>query len=347
MAVDIAVPTHAPVGAIEASRIVAVVLLVLYHVIGVGTEGGLQVSGMHPARLFADFFVDLRMPLFAFIAGHVYALRPVAPAALQAFLAGKFRRLAVPGAVAITLFMLASLLLQSRFAPDEGWWQNYVRPYAHFWFLQAILLIFVIFGSFDVLSRGRFTTVVLSLSVMWYLSGIRLPTSLMSANHATYLLPYFLVGVLTGRHRQMILDRRLLIVMAAAAVIAAAAWVNVLDLQQSGAFSRDRRDLQSLGFGVSGALLCYLLLPRFDSRVFGGFAFTIYLYHVLGTSGARRLLHVMDVDNLGVHLVVGLAAGIGFPVLLHLSAMQHPVTSQLLLGQRRARSRHKVAAIPS
>ncbi|WP_265501347.1 acyltransferase family protein [Paracoccus beibuensis] len=336
-------PKAPPVGALETSRLVAVVLLVLYHVIGPGSDAGLKLPDTHPARMFADYFADLRMPLFAFIAGHVYGLRPVDPAQWKSFLAGKFRRLAVPGAVAITVFMLLALMLHLRFAPDADWWRNYVMPYAHFWFLQAILLIFVVFGTFDTFGHGRGSAVILALSILWTMSGWRLQTNIMAANHALYLLPYFVVGVMVARQRSIVFSNRLAIILMAVTVVALTTWINILDLQETGRFSQNRRDLQSLAFGISGSMLCYLVLPRIDSRVFGSFAFTIYLYHVLGTSGMRRLLYAIGIDDTGTHLIAGLVAGLAVPVMLHIASLQSPAATRLVLGQRPNPPRHKIA----
>lgn len=331
-----------PPGAIEGPRALAVVLLVMYHVIGAAPDGGLHLSGMHPGRLSVDFLADLRMPLFAFISGHVYALKPVDPARLWMFLRGKLRRLAVPGIVAISVFMVFSSLMNTRFAPDHAWWLNYVTPYAHYWFVQAILLIFFLFGSFDILSRGRYLPVIFVASLLLYLVGWWIPTAFMSVNQAVYLLPYFLFGVLIARHPGTVVKHRAPIILLAAAVLLAATWVNLDILQETGRFSRDRRDLQSLGFGMAATTLCYLLLPEIRTRALGAFSFTIYLYHVLATSGMRRALLDLGIHDVALHVLLGTVAGIALPILLHVAAQQHPLSRRLILGEAARPLRHKI-----
>lgn len=323
--------------AIEEARMLAIFLLVSYHVIGSGPSGGLQISGLHPARLFADFLSDLRMPLFALIAGFVYALKSVPRERLGDFLQGKLRRLALPGVTAISIFMLLATLNGTRFAADGAWWQNYIMPYAHFWFLQAILVIFAVFGSIDVLTGGRFLWPIFLLSCAVFLVGGPGPR-FMATNGAIYLLPFFLLGVILCRYRALIAQHRSAVVVAAVCAATVAGLANVVGLAMTGALPTDQRDLQSLAFGMAGATLCVLLIPRMhgSSRAIGAYGFTIYLYHVIATSGARQTLEALGIRDLGIHMVVGLAAGIGLPILLHRLALQHPLSGLLVLGQRLA-----------
>lgn len=336
LVVNAAVPAVRP-NSIESCRLLAVVLLVSYHVIGAGSDGGLQVSGLHPARLAADFLVDVRMPLFAFISGFVYAIRPVEPDRLGRFIIGKFRRLALPGAVAIALFMVLSEVMGTRFAPGGEWWQKFFLPYAHYWFLQAILLIFVIYCSFDVMTKGRLLLPSLLVASAVYLLEWRLPFRVMSANQAIYLLPYFILGVVVCRHGQGIAAHRNTILAAAllAAVLAAA--TNLAELRDLGHFSENRRDLQSLAFGMGVSVLLFLTLPPVPQDLqMGSVAFTIYLYHVFATSFTRRALEGIGITSLDLHLLAGVIAGVGLPMLLHLAAARHPWTAMGFLGQRPA-----------
>lgn len=89
---------------IDTLRILATFLLVAYHVIGIGAAGGMEVADSSLWRFAADLLVDIRMPLFAFIAGCVYALRPIALGNIGGFIIGKTRRLVIPGIVAALVF---------------------------------------------------------------------------------------------------------------------------------------------------------------------------------------------------------------------------------------------------
>ena len=67
---------------------------------------------------------------------------------------------------------------------------------------------------------------------------------------------------------------------------------------------------------------------------FGAFSFTIYLYHVFGTSGARRALLALEVSNVWLLFAVGVAGGFAIPIALHLVAMRVPLARRLMLGLR-------------
>ena len=59
---------------IDTLRGLASVLLVTYHVIGTGSDSGLRIPDGEPVQLFNDSLMYLRMPLFSFLSGFVYAL---------------------------------------------------------------------------------------------------------------------------------------------------------------------------------------------------------------------------------------------------------------------------------
>lgn len=320
---------------IETARAIAIIALVSFHVVGGGGGGGLDVEYPHALRYYADLLVDIRMPLFAFIAGAVYALKPVHPSDLKPFMVGKMRRLALPGITAITIFLLFATVMGTDDALQGPLWQPYLRSYSIFWFLQAILLIFAFYGTVDILSGGRVLFPVLILSALAVAFGLRIPTDVMSADRVTTLLVYFLLGVAFMRHRDALLERRYVVLSLAVAAISVGLVMNVGVLAQTGALSADRLDLQSLAFGTGLCLAAFLALPVIGwLRWLGAFSLTIYLYHILATSAARRVLDKVDVESVWVHLLIGTAAGILLPVCLHLLAQKTAATRLLLLGIR-------------
>ena len=77
-------------------RGLACLLLVGFHVIGYSTTSGMAVPDDSGWRLFANLFTPLRMPLFAFLSGFVYAYRPVQPGQEGRFARKKLVRLWLP-----------------------------------------------------------------------------------------------------------------------------------------------------------------------------------------------------------------------------------------------------------
>ncbi len=322
---------------LETVRAIAVISLVSFHVIGGGHGGGLDLPYPHPLRYYADLMVDVRMPLFAFIAGAVYALKPVSRDQLMPFMVGKMRRLALPGITAITVFLIFATAMGARDALQGPIWEPYISNYAIFWFLQAILLIFVFYGTADILTQGKVlfpTMVVAALAVAF---DWQIPTEIMSANTVTSLLFYFLLGIAFMRHREAILSQRKVVLSLAVALLVLGFTLNLAILRETGALSSNRLDFQSLAFGSGLCVAALLTLPVIGwLRWLGAFSLTIYLYHILATSGARRGLSAVGIESPWVQVLVGTALGVLLPVLLHLVALRMAPTRLLVLGLRAA-----------
>ncbi|MGI9437177.1 MAG: acyltransferase family protein [Geminicoccaceae bacterium] len=328
---------------LNAMRGLACVLLVSYHVVGNNAEVGLQLDYPHALRLFADFLIDARMPMFAFIGGFVYALRPVAGDGFLTFLSKKAHRIIVPGSIAIAAFALFSILFKSSFSVSlVDFWRPLMFPYAHFWYLQAIFLVMAIFALIDSWMGNRRTLWLVLPLLLLYLSDLKLAenANLFSANQAIYLSVFFLAGVLVQRAARW-LDRyqRSVLFLSAAILTASAIW-SVDFYLENGRFLSERRDVQSLSFGVS--LCVFLYYANLKSRLFqyiGTFSFTIYLYHIFGTSGSRRLLEAFDVQHAYWLLPAGLVVGIVLPILLHKVVMMFPpLAGRIILGVRSNRA---------
>lgn len=318
---------------IETARAIAVVLLVSYHVIGSGPDAGLEVNYPSLLRLFADFFVDLRMPLFALIAGLVFAMKPPLPSGLGSFFLGKARRLMLPGIVALLAFEAAAKMGHTHFDVGNHYLQPLLTGYAHFWFLQSILLIFLIYAPLHSLTSGKIAPYALLASVLFSLSHIDIRNDPFSIDGAIMLLPYFIIGVVVWQHRDWILAHRWPLAACAAALLIAGSLWNLSILHQTGTFSEDRRDLQSLLSASGGCLLAMLLLPQV--KMLDGIAamsFTIYLYHTFGTSLMRRALDGLGVEFLAFHLILGVALGLALPIGLHMMAARFGPTRMIILG---------------
>lgn len=321
--------------AIEEVRLLATVLLVAFHVIGY-RESGLQLDYPHPLRFLADLFANFRMPAFAFVAGFVYCARPPGQGSLGAFLIGKFRRLGVPGLFAALIFAEVSLALGTRFqvAPQDLW-QLLVFPYAHYWFLQAILALFVIVGAADVLLRHRGALPLFGAALLLAIADLPV-TSTFSLNFAVILAPFFTFGMCVFRHWRWIVAHGQIVSGIAAAVCVFALGSALLNYLREPLVAVPRGIGASLMLGMSICLLMLLHVPHHPlARRIGQFTFTIYLYHVFATSAARMALEQAGVTAIAVHLPVGVAAGLAAPVALHLLLRQSTWTALLALGVRR------------
>ena len=322
-------------GSIEEVRLFATLLLVTYHVIGL-PDSGLSLAYPHPLRFLADLFSNFRMPAFAFIAGYIYCLRPVQLGSISAFLMGKLQRLALPGLIAMLVFALMSTLFERNFSlPVSSLWLLALYPYAHYWFLQAILALFVVIGLIDGVTRHKATIGLFAIAVLLVLIGASAP-EIFSLNGALLLAPYFTFGMCAYRYRHWVERHAVSVVAFATALFVISFAISTARYITDPSIPADRNMLQAMTFGMSLCLLMLIGCPRHkDSRKIGAFCFTIYLYHILGTAGMRLALDRLGVTDVAIHVPLGVAAGIMLPVAIHLAAKRSPLTALLILGIKR------------
>ena len=324
---------HNASASVEELRIIATILLVLYHVVG-PIGHGLNISSATPLRLTVDILGDFRMPAFALVAGFVYALRPLTLGTMGAFLSGKVRRLVIPGAIAATRFVIAANLFHTSSAlPWSEIWVPLIFPYAHFWFLQSILVLFVVIGIADVLTRQRAEAILFSFALILYFVPLPLP-EIFSIDRASSLAPFFVAGICIQRHQSWIARHAQAVTVASLAMVAS--WAAFVLIDGSLVAGRPvSRHGTALLLTIPLAMILILHAPHHPKvRVLGQFSFTIYLYHIFGTAGARMALQAIGIENLATHIVVGLGAGLALPMLLHLIMARWPLGARAILGLR-------------
>ncbi|BAI72314.1 acyltransferase 3 [Azospirillum sp. B510] len=314
-------------------RGLACILLVAYHVVGIpGT--GMQVADGSIYRYATDSFELIRMPLFTFISGLVYALNPVGDGRLGTFFVKKSRRLGIPFLVVSTLFYLLQIHVpgaNGSFAPDSMW-RIYVFSYAHFWYLQALFLIFAVVAlldAFHAMDRPGGFALAMAAAVATCLTA-HSDSNMMSVNEACFLLPHFLLGVGVTRFRAMA-PRQAMLGMAGGALAIG------VTLHQASLWGL----LPHFGWNSGVALLCgmggavTLLHAMPSSRVFrivGDSSYAIYLHHALFAAGARLVLHRLDARD-GVIFCAALLSGLMGPMVLEALARIRPWTGVALMGK--------------
>ncbi|WP_432520350.1 acyltransferase family protein [Kineococcus sp. SYSU DK006] len=320
---------------VDTLRGLACLLVVLYHVRGGGPTDGLRLDRGNPWSYLVDSLVYLRMPLFSFLSGYVYALRPLRER-WPRFAQGKARRLLVPMLVVGTAF---ALVRRAAGVADGGeqtpWYLWHVVPVAHFWFLEAVFWVFLLVGladRFRLLERWTAVVPLIGLAVLAD-AFVPSPTNVLALRDALFLLPFFLSGVAAHRFGWRTAPRP-----ARAAVVAAAlllALWSQLGLQGVVARVPERHDAVAALLGVTACLS--LLLVRRSWRplaVLGGFSFTVYTCHVFGTSAARLVLERVGASSVTLNVLVGLLAGIAAGVLVELVARRSAWARALVLGGR-------------
>jgi fucose 4-O-acetylase-like acetyltransferase len=165
------------------------------------------------------------MPLFSFLSGYVYAHRPFQGHAV-AFIQGKAQRLLLPMLTLGTIFAIVQSMTQGTNARVTEWALLHIIPVAHFWFLEALFIVFLIVLGLEacrVLSRPLGFTVVWIISVLLQ-RFIDVPPYF-ALDGVVYLMPFFLAGLACKRFE---LDSKTSRSVAMAALLVAATWLWVL-----------------------------------------------------------------------------------------------------------------------
>lgn len=313
---------------IETLRGLACLLLVAYHVVGADASFGLQVAD-GPLRWLNDGMAYLRMPLFTFLSGLVYGLRPFGGNS-RAFLNGKARRLLVPMLVVGTTFAALQAAMPGTNSSAGPWYLWHVWPVAHFWFVESLFLVFVLLWALEraaLLKTGQSFAVVFALACGLYLS-VR-GWHWFGIEGAIYLLPYFLAGLAATRFSLRVplakpWVKAALLVCGAGAVV----WMGVP------VSNPDRRTVLMLLSGLSLCMLC--LSFGWANRPLAGIgrhSYAIYLFHVFFTAASRIALDRLQLDAMLIQLAVGVVLGLAGPMVFERLAIRFKWPATLLLGK--------------
>jgi glucan biosynthesis protein C len=324
---------------IQALRGFACLLLVAFHVIGSRATSGLHAGDDSLYRHFANLLQHVRMPLFTFLSGFVYAYRPVLEGRFRAFARRKFMRLWLPLVVVSTLYFLVAMVAPADVTgkvPLGQMWRIYLFPYVHLWFLQAVILIF---AAVLVLERLRLLStpqryaiaLVLAMAIHLSLDMAGDENSLFSLLQALYLLPFFLLGLGANRFRRLLLQPA--VIWTCVILFCATMTLHAVFLLQQGHVT-ERGSLLGLMIGATSAVALVGTFPRLRplERI-GAYSFTIYLFHPFFVAGMRTMLKISGIVSAEVIFVLGLAAGVIGPVVLEsLFGDKRPLNA-LLLGK--------------
>jgi peptidoglycan/LPS O-acetylase OafA/YrhL len=313
---------------IQSLRGLACILLVLYHVVGDSPSSGLRVSD-GPVRLLNDGLAYLRMPLFTFLSGWVYALRPF-NGDLSTFILGKARRLLIPMLFIGTLFALLQSLVPGSNAVVQHWYLLHIEPVAHFWYVESLLWIF--FGVALLDKWGNMTK--LWWFVAWFVVVVVLYLTvggphILGIEGAIYLAPYFLLGLALSRFDAwaLITGKVMLLMLIGVALFA---------IYRMGVPipNPDRRTIDML---LAGLCLCVLVLRlplhgNWWAKV-GAASYAIYIFHVFFTAASRIGTEKMGLSWLPLQMVIGAVLGVVGPMWVERWAGRTRISGFFMLGR--------------
>lgn len=327
----------ARISQIDTLRGMACLLLVFFHVVGESPTSGLKLAEEHWLHRINDVIAYLRMPLFAFISGYVYAYRPF-QGQTSTFVKSKAQRLLLPVITVGTVFALLQASIPGTNNQMGPWWTLHINPVGHFWFLQSLFIVFlviILFEQMKVLSTPL--QVMLAWSASALLFALWNPPVQLGLSGAVYLMPFFLGGLASKRFEY---DRLQLMKIAVIGLAGAALYAALLH------DTTVPSDLATVILGLAASFL--LLQSRVDYRFFayiGSFSFAVYLLHVFFTAASRIALIRVGVDNTYLLLGAGIVAGVIGPVIAAMLINRiRPLNFLLMGGSLKPRRAPAVAA---
>ncbi|WP_431857053.1 acyltransferase family protein [Azospirillum sp.] len=316
-------------------RGLACLLLVAYHTVGV-PGSGMHVGDDSLYRYLTSSFELIRMPLFTFISGYVYAARPVREGMLKVFFGKKVRRLLLPFVIVSTVFYLLQTAAPGSNGNDapEEMWRIYVFSYAHLWYLQALFLIFAVVGvadAFGLLATPRAFALGFALALVAFFA-IDTEANPWSANEAATLLPHFLLGVAVRRFADTFRQPRVWALAPLGLAVGLA--VHQASLLHLVPFHIGWKSGVALLCGMGGALTLLRVMPSSGvMRTVGEASYAIYLYHTFFTAAVRIVLVRLGWQADLLVFATSLTAGIMGPMIVEALAVQRPWSRVALVGR--------------
>jgi len=326
---------------VETLRGLAIILVVFGHMIGYTSDGGMRVADDSIFRYLYYSLEYIRLPLFTVISGWVYANKPIEAPYQRKFLKGKFRRLLIPMYVIGTLLFLFRMFVPgTNTKPDlQNLPFNLILPYDVFWYLFSLFLIFVTITLLDTRPFfrtivGWLTTLLCSFIFLFISENFLDPIpNVFSFKGAAYLFPYFLIGVGIFRYKERLLNDKMtfivLLLFFASVVIQQMVWFGYFPVQE-------KHSVLGMAVGITGVLLLFRL--NIKNRVLmwiGGFAYSIFLFHVFFTGGTRIVLLALGFENQWIILTSGVFLAILFSILMETVIRRSSFLQFFLLGLKK------------
>lgn len=327
---------------IETLRGGVIILVVIGHVIGSAYDGGMKVSDDSFLRYIYYTFIDpIQMPLFTIIAGWVYTLRPNSYEKTKGFIRKKALRILIPMFVVGICYFLIQYFTPgtNRKGNLLDIWELLIFPYTLFWYLYSLFIVFIIIAIIDGFKKmNTITSWLLIFSVSIILLLVRdtiIPNqapNYFSYQGAMYLLPCFILGVGINRFKTLFQNKILIysvpLILFICIIIQQLSWFKLID------YTVHKDTIVGLLIGLTGTIM--LLRFKLNTKWliwFGGFAYSIYLFHAFGTAGGRIISQKLGIQSTLLIFSISLFSGLFSPIIAEKFLERYKITRILFLGR--------------
>jgi fucose 4-O-acetylase-like acetyltransferase len=306
---------------VDSAKGIGIVLVVYGHVAR-GLEHGGIFAHSRLYRLVDASIYSFHMPLFFFLSG-LFFLSSFRKQGIG-LLRSKVGSIVYPY-LFWSVLQLGFKMVMSGYTNSQAGWGDMLtilwRPVEQFWFLYALLLIFIVTSLvFSLLRRMRMTepgqvAVTAVFSLLLFFFSYLLPGVFQVQTVAHYMV-YFVLGICFASYRHAPSSKRAIVALPVCFLLAC------YSVFYEGEWSADSSSMQ-LALAIAGISTIVTIIPFFARRFagfvawLGRYSMEIYCAHVITASGVRIVLyHFLAIDHVIPHLVVGLLAGLFLPILL-------------------------------
>lgn len=335
---------------VETIRGLTCLLVVVSHILSCSIPAhGSDSTSVTLYAYYTDPFLDhyalqsFRMPLFAMIAGLVYAYKPVSAGTFRVLFHKKIKRLLVPF-VSVTILLFGYYSMKG-LAQSQPWnmdsigslFHSLFYKSNHLWFLQTLFVVTMIVASLDYFK--------LLHTPLYWLAGLGLALLLrawvpaidfLNPAGVAYLLPPFLLGYGLNRYAGLCNQNWIKLMTAVVALVLIVVSNAVLQHTEWAQGLTFNMEPTGVLFTILGLCLGYLIITSMPQipgfRTLGAYSYAIYLFHLYGMFMGMRLAHYFPDRGVLADLGIKLSFSLAFPLLIDLTIAQYQPVRALLLG---------------
>ena len=312
------------IGWVDYGKGLGIILVVYAHLLSSGYHANLSIP-----RQFFEFSDSLvysfHMPLFFFLAG-LLAEDSFRKRGVKDFLLSKAKLIVYP--YLIWSFLQAGVEFvfsqhSSRGMNLENILAIPYLPVAQFWFLYALLWMYVMYAILRMLGKFALPCIVICAGVVLFFP---IQTNIMALGGFSTGFIFFVIGLLI---KQYGVDKQKFSIplwaTAALCLLFMGSGYYIFDtLIEPVRLPGGEYPLYYLLLAILGIGLCVGLAQFLASKevckpikVLGVYSLEIFLVHMLAGVGVRVvLMHICNVQNPVIHMIVGVAAGLAVPIVI-------------------------------
>ncbi len=309
---------------VDYAKSIGIILVVYGHLLSSGYHAGLSIP-KHFFELSDSIIYTFHMPLFFLLAG-LFAEGSLQKRGARKYLIDKLLRIAYPYFLWSILQIGVEILFSSqtqRKAVISDIPAIVYKTWGQFWFLYALLIMFVVFTLIK--QTGKFSMPML------YLVGLVLFFKPLQISEAALLgfSTHFLFFVLGVGLRHWLMERDGLslppwTIPLLFSILLGSGYFVFDNLLEPGRILSVRHPFYVLYFSALGIITCISLAKYISQKnilpflkTFGSYSLQIYLVHMLAGVGARLvLLRMFHLQNWVLHILIEVTAALFIPTMI-------------------------------